>query len=400
MRNRALPTAIVALVGAIVGSFLMMLYASNRASNGGGQAQILPSVSAAPITGVTDQDRIVSAVKRVKPSVVAISVEVNGKQYIPVDPFAQLFGQQGPYQVQPFQGKDSGSGFVYNGDGIIVTNAHVVRPPIPGAQVSKITVIFPDGQHVGAKIVAENVGSDLAIIKISGGKLPPPLQLGDSDKLQQGQWSIAIGEPYELQQTVTVGVVSAFNRSEPIMNEEGQQIEFKGLLQTSAPINPGNSGGPLVDINGDVIGVNQSTLRGGAQGIGFAIPSNTVKSVVDHMIAHPGITVPPVQAFLGVGLADVTPGFRQQTNYTGKSGVGIIQVVSGSAADQAGIQPGDVILQFNGKAYNSAAELKNAIAKLHAGDKVSLVIWSQGVKRMVSLTLGQPPPQQTGPGGP
>ncbi|HEY8312620.1 MAG TPA: trypsin-like peptidase domain-containing protein [Candidatus Baltobacteraceae bacterium] len=394
-----MPTAIIALVGAIIGSFLMMLYASTHFANVAGPNHTPPAVSAAPLTGGSDQDRIVTAVKRVKPSVVAIDVEVNGKQYVPVDPMQQFFTGQGPVRVRQFKGKDSGSGFVYNKNGLIVTNAHVVRPPVANAQVGKITVVFSDNRKLPAHIVAENVGADLAILKVDGGNMPPPLQLGDSDKLQQGQWAIAIGEPYELQQSVSLGVVSAFNRSEPIQNDQGQQMDFKGLLQTSAPINPGNSGGPLIDINGDVIGVNQSTLRGG-EGIGFAIPSNTVKTIVTEMIAHPGITMPPVQAFLGVALADVTQGFRQQANYPSKNGVGIVQVVSGSAADQAGIQPGDVILKFNNKAFNSATTLRDAIGKMHAGDKATMEVWSQGVKRLVSLTLGQAPPQAGSQGGP
>ncbi len=402
-----MPTAIVALVGAIVGSFVMMLYASTHFSNVAGPNNTPPAVSAAPLTGGSDQDRIVSAVKRAKPAVVAISITVNGKQYIPVDPFLQqFFGQQGPGIVQPYRGKASGSGFIYNSRGDIVTNAHVVRPPIPGAQISNITVTFPNGSHAEARLVAANIGADLAVIHVNSKNLPPPLGLADSDKLQQGQWAIAIGEPYELQQSVTVGVVSAFNRSEPIQTDTGQTLTFKGLLQTSAPINPGNSGGPLVDVNGEVIGVNQSTLRGGAEGIGFAIPANTVRKVVDQMIAHPGITQPPAQAFLGVVLANVTSGFRSQTGYRGQGGVAVLQVETGSPADQAGINPGDVILRVNGKAYNDNQALVSAIGKLRAGDKVSIEIWSQGARRLVQATLGsrpagtgyqQQPPQEQQP---
>ena len=402
-----MPTAIVALVGAIVGAFIMMLYASTHFSSAG-PGNTPPAVSAAPLySGGSDQDRIVNAVKRTKPSVVAITVTVNGKQYIPVDPLLQQFFGQGPGVVQPFHGKASGSGFVFDNKGDIVTNAHVVRPPMPNAQVSDITVLFPNGTKAPAKLLAANVGADLAVIRVNPSKLPPPLTLADSDKLQQGQWAIAIGEPYELQQSVTVGVVSAFQRNEPIQTETGQTITFKGLLQTSAPINPGNSGGPLIDMNGEVIGVNQSTLRGGAEGIGFAIPSNTVKRVVTQMIAHPGITEPPVQAFLGVGLAPVTPGFRNQSGYREKGGVGVVQVVSGSAADQAGLNPGDVILKMNGKAYNDAQALTKAIGSLKAGDKITLEIWSQGSKRLVTVTLGsraqqgafqqQQLPEQQGP---
>lgn len=395
MKNRLMPTAIVALVGAIVGAFVMMLYASTHFSNVAGPNGTPPAVSAAPLTsGGSDQDRIINAVKRTKPSVVSISVTVNGKQYIPVDPLLQqFFGQQGPGVVQPFHGKASGSGFVFDDKGDIVTNAHVVRPPVPNAQVSDITVTFPNNTRAKAKLIAANVGADLAVIRVDTKNLPPALNLADSDKLQQGQWAIAIGEPFELQQSVSVGVVSAFQRTEPIQTETGQTITFKGLLQTSAPINPGNSGGPLIDMNGDVIGVNQSTLRGGAEGIGFAIPSNTVKRTVEQMIAHPGITEPPIQAFLGVQLYQVTQGFRNQTGYRGQGGVGVGQVFSGSAADQAGINPGDVILKMNGKSYNDYQALQQAIGKMHAGDKVTLEIWSQGAKRLVQVTLGTRPAQ-------
>ena len=398
LRNRVLPTAIVALVGAIVGSFVMMLYASTHFTNVAGPNNTPPVVSAAPLySGGSDQDRIVNAVKRVKPSVVAIDVTVNGQIYQPIDPFLQqFFGQQGPGIVQPFKGKDSGSGFIYDHNGDIVTNAHVVRPPIAGAHVSDITVIFSSGRKETAKIVGENVGADLAVIHVDSGNLPPPLSLADFGRVQQGQWAIAIGEPYELQQSVSVGVVSAFDRNEPIQTETGQTITFKGLMQTSAPINPGNSGGPLVDMNGDVIGVNQSTLRGGAEGIGFAIPANTVKKVADEMIAHPGITEPPAQAYLGVFLETMSNGFRQQTGYHGQGGVGVIQVVSGSPADQAGINPGDVILSLNGKTYSDAQSLSAAIGKLKVGDKLSMQIWQQssGNRRLVSATLAPKPAQQ------
>jgi serine protease Do len=392
LRNRVLPTAIVALVGAIVGSFVMMLYASTHFANVAGPNNTPPVVSAAPLTGGSDQDRIVNAVKRTKPSVVAIDLTVNGKQYIPVDPFLQqFFGQQGPYVQRPIRGNVSGSGFVIDGKGDIVTNAHVVRPDIPNAAVTNMQVVFANGTKASARLISANIGADLAIIRVEPKNLPPALHLADSDKLQQGQWAIAIGEPYELQQTVTVGVVSAFNRSEPITTETGQTMTFKGLLQTSAPINPGNSGGPLIDYNGDVIGVNQSTLRGGAEGIGFAIPSNRVKTVVDQMLAHPGITQPPVQAFLGVGLTPITQGFRSQTGYHGQGGVGIAQVISGSAADQAGLNPGDVILQLNGKTYNDPAQLQQAIKNLHAGQKVTLQVWSNGSRKLVQVTLGSQP---------
>jgi len=400
MRNRVLPTAIVALVGAIIGSFLMMLYASTHFTSAAGPGNTPPPVSAAPLTGVSDQDRIISAVKRAKASVVAINVTINGKQVVPVDPFLQqFFGGQGPGVVRPYRLGASGSGFVYDNKGDIVTNAHVVGSTIPGSQVSKLEVVFANGDRKTAHVIAENVGSDLAVIKVDGySKLPSPLQLADSDRLQQGQWAIAIGEPLELQQSVSLGIVSAFNRTEQVPNEQGQQMTFKGLLQTTAPINPGNSGGPLVDVEANVIGVNQLTASG-AQGIGFAIPSKTVKQVVDQLIAHPGTTTQGTggRGFLGVQMAPVTQGFRDQTGYRGQGGVGIIQVVDQSPADQAGLQAGDVILSVNGKSFASDAALRDALGKMKPGTKITMQIWSRGVRRLVSTTLSEFPAAMGGP---
>ena len=291
MKNRVLPTVIVALVGAIIGSFVMMLYASTHFANIAGPHNTPPAVIAAPLTGVSDQDRIVSAVKRTKASVVAITETINGQQVVPIDPMIQqFFGQQGPGVVQHYKGQASGSGFVYDTQGDIVTNAHVVNPPT-NAKISNLTVVFANGDHVPGHVISVNIGADLAIVRVDHyAKLPPPLTLADSNKLEQGQWAIAIGEPYELQQTVTLGIVSAFNREEHVQAEGGGgEFDFKGLLQTSAPINPGNSGGPLIDMDGQVIGVNQLTNES-AQGIGFAIPSNIVRTTIPELLAAPGCT--------------------------------------------------------------------------------------------------------------
>jgi serine protease Do len=396
VKNRILPTLVIGLVGAVIGSFLMMLYASSHFGGAAGPGQTPPAVAAVPLTGVSDQDRIVSAVKRTKSSVVAIVEDINGQQYVPADPFfQQFFGQQGPGVVQHYRGQASGSGFVFDTNGDIVTNAHVVQPQ-QGARVTKLTVVFANGDRVPAHVVAANVGSDTALIKVDNyAKLPPPLQLADSDKLEQGQWAIAIGEPLELKQTVTVGVVSALKRSEPIPTENGSVIDFKGLLQTSAPINPGNSGGPLIDIDGQVIGINQSTVKSAyAQGIGFAIPSNTVRTVVADLLKHPGIHQGTDTGFLGIYMADLTAGARNQIGYNGQGGVGVSQVFSGSPADQAGIQPGDVILQIDGKSFDNRKALHDYVSSKKPGDTVRMNVWSQGLKKLVTLKLGETPAAQ------
>ena len=400
VNKRILPTLIVGLIGAIVGSFLMMLYASSHFGGATGPGQTPPAVAALPLNGVSDQDRIVSAVKRTKSSVVAIVEQINGQQYVPADPIQQFFGGQSGGVERQYKAQASGSGFVYDSQGDIVTNAHVVQPQ-QGAQVTKMTVVFANGDHVPAHVVAANVGSDTAIIKVDRyAKLPPPLELADSDKLEQGQWAIAIGEPLELTQTVTVGVVSAFHRSEPIPTENGSVIDFKGLLQTSAPINPGNSGGPLIDLDGQVIGINQSTVRSSyAQGIGFAIPSNTVSSVVADLLKHPGIHQGTDTGFLGIYMADITDGVRNQIGYTGQGGVAVQQVFSGSPADQASIQPGDVILKVDGKAYNSRQDLHNYISGKKPGDTIHVDLWSNGMKKLAVIKLGETPAAQPVPQG-
>jgi serine protease Do len=394
--NRILPTLIVGLVGAVVGSFLMMLYASGHFGGATGPDRTPPAIAAVPLSGVSDQDRIVSAVKRTKSSVVAITEEVNGQEVMPADPFfQQFFGGQGPNIVQPYRGEASGSGFVIDGQGDIVTNAHVLQPP-NGGRITKLTVVFANGDRVPAHVVSYNVAADVGILRVNNyAKLPPPLQLADSSKLEQGQWAIAIGEPLQLQQTVTVGVVSAFNRAEPIPTENGGEIDFKGLLQTSAPINPGNSGGPLIDIDGQVIGMNQSTVKSAyAQGIGFAIPSNTLRTVVASLQRNPGEHQGTDTGFLGIYMANLTPGIKNQIGYNGDGGVAVQQVFSGSPADRAGIQPGDVILQADGKNFNSIKDLHDYIASKKPGDLIRLNVWSQGVKKFVAIKLIEAPAEQ------
>ncbi len=396
VKNRILPTIIIGLVGAVVGSFLMMLYASSHFGGATGPDRTPPAVAAVPLSGVSDQDRIVSAVKRTKSSVVAITEQVNGQQVIPADPFfQQFFGGQGPGIVQPYRGEASGSGFVIDSAGDIVTNAHVLQPP-NGGKVTKLTVVFANGDRVPAHVVAYNLAADVGMIRVDNySKLPPPLELGDSTKLEQGQWAIAIGEPLQLQQTVTVGVVSAFNRSEPIPTENGGEIDFKGLLQTSAPINPGNSGGPLIDIDGRVIGMNQSTVKSAyAQGIGFAIPSNTVRNVVASLQKNPGAHQGTDTGFLGIFMASLTAGVKNQIGYNGGSGIAVQQVFSGSPADQAGIQPGDVILQADGKDVSDIKSLHDYIASKKPGDTIRLNVWSQGMKKFVAIKLGETPAEQ------
>jgi S1-C subfamily serine protease len=400
-RSSVLGTAVVGLIGAIIGSFSMMLYASTHFTGIAGPGNTPPSVSAAPLTetgGLTDQDRIVNAVRRVQPSVVALEVVVNGTQLVPTDPISQFFGGSGgPVIRQHVRERASGSGFVYSRDGLILTNAHVVP-----AGTSQITVVFNNGDKVKGHVFSSDPAVDIALVKVDNyAKLPPPVDFADGSRVAAGQWAIAIGEPLELQHSVAVGVVSGFNRDEPIQGDDQQARLFKGLLQTSAPINPGNSGGPLIDYNGRVIGVNQSTANpASAQGIGFAIPSTTVIQTAAILVKSPGKTIDQNgtgtgKAFLGVQPVDITNNVRTQLGgYHDQGGVAIGNVVSGTPADQAGIEPGDVVQAINGKAVDSAQAFVSTISTMKPGTKVTLRVWSNGVKKNVEVTLAEQPVSQ------
>jgi serine protease Do len=392
--------AVVGLSGAILGSFSMMLFASTHFTNVAGPGNTPPVLSAAPLTssGGSDQERIVNAVKRVEPSVVSLLVTVNGTRVVPSDPLQQFFGGGGgaPGVPQRFQERASGSGFVYRSNGLILTNNHVVPKG-----VSKITVVFANGDHVPGHVYSQNPAVDLALVKVDNyAKLPPPVEFGDSSKLNAGQWAIAVGEPFELKQSVSVGVVSGFNRDEPIEDESGQARLFRGMLQTSAPINPGNSGGPLVDDQGRLIGVNQSTAnpQAGAQGIGFAIPSNLVRDTALDLEKNQGKTINANGTgtgvgYLGVQLGPLDANIRAQINYPASTGGGAVvaQIPPNGPAAKSDLAPGDVIQKINDKDVTGPSDIINVVKAMKPGQTVRLQVWSAGTKKLVILTLGEQP---------
>jgi S1-C subfamily serine protease len=373
----ALRTFVATAAGAAIGASAMLVFADSTVQ--------LKSPAPAIAGGEDDQQRIIEAVKHVEPSVVALDVDINGTRVVPSDPFASMFGQaDGGGRLMPFHEAASGSGFVYSRSGLIVTNDHVVH----GA--SKIDVVFANGDRVPAKIYAEDSAADLALVRVDDyAKLPRPVDFGSSNDVRQGEWAIAIGEPFALKQTVTVGVVSGFNRNETIGGDDGVPRAFKNLLQTSAPINPGNSGGPLVDLEGRVIGVNQSVAQP-AQDIGFAIPVDTVKGTVAMLAQHPGSALTSSAGFLGVELESLTAPLRSQLSYAGPGAV-VVGVVGGSPADQAGLQPGDVIQSVNGTPIAGPADATGLIAKIAPGRTATLRVWSNGWRKLVGVKIASRP---------
>jgi S1-C subfamily serine protease len=320
------------------------------------------SASAAASAGSQDLSTAVEAVaQKVLPSVVYISVRT-------VSPTAFGFGQV-------VQGV--GSGVIFDPKGYILTNDHVV------GDAQSITVVLSDGRKFQAQLIGRSPQNDIAVIKIDGTNLPVAT-LGDSDQLKIGQWVVAIGNALGLEggPTVTVGIVSALNRTLSAQETGGTTMEH--LIQTDAAINPGNSGGPLVDLNGNVIGINTAKIQS-AEGIGFAIAINQAKQIVQQLLSG------TPQGYLGVAVVTVTPALAARYNLPVNQGVLIVDVSQGSPAAQAGLRPGDVVIQADGKNMTSASDLEQTIRSHKPGDKLTLTINRNGQQQTITATLGQAP---------
>jgi serine protease Do len=314
--------------------------------------------------------------KKVKPAVVNISTTTTVK--VPGNPFKQFFGPHGgPFgdffgdmPDREMKQRSLGSGIIVDKEGYIITNNHVVS----GAQ--EIKVRLADGREYQAKVIGRDPKTDLALIKISSVvKELPTLALGDSDIMQVGDWVLAIGNPFGLEHTVTQGIISASGRvigSGP----------YDNFLQTDAPINPGNSGGPLVNLKGEVIGINSAIVAAG-QGIGFAIPSNTAK-VVTSQLREKGKVV---RGWLGVSVQMVTPDLAPSFGLKEAQGAIVADVIKGGPAEKAGIKQGDVILAFDGKAVKSSNDLPWIVAETPIGKTVNVKLIRQGKELDVKVTV-------------
>lgn len=281
-----------------------------------------------------------------------------------------------------FQG--AGSGVVLSEDGLILTNAHVI------AGLGKMTVVLSDGTRHDATLVGASPGDDVAVIRISSAKNLVPAQLGSSDALQVGDEVIAIGNALNLggEPTVTRGIVSAKDRD---LDADG--VQLRGLIQTDAAINPGNSGGPLVNVAGQVVGMNTAIVAD-AQNLGFSIAIDHIRPLIKDLESGKG-AVTPNQAFLGVSSTDVsglTDAVRQRFSVSGSTGAFVTEVVPASAAAEAGIEVGDVIVEIDGKKVETATDVRTLITARAPGDKVSLRISRAGQAQTVEVTLGQRTP--------
>jgi serine protease Do len=346
------------------------------------QATITPAQVAKDLS-----EAFAAAAKTATPAVVSIKIEKIITRQTPgtgdandmggpEDFLRRFFGGALPQRPQRYLERGQGSGFIISRDGYILTNNHVV------GNVNEMTVTLPDGRtFTDAKVIGTDPATEVALIKIPGDNFPI-VQFGDSDRLEVGDWVLAIGNPFGLTSTVTAGIVSATKRMVHI-------AAYENFIQTDAAINPGNSGGPLVDLTGRAVGINTAIVSesGGYMGIGFAIPINMARQIAEQLRATGRV----IRGYLGLYGEDVTPEMAQILHLPGPQGIIVGQVEPNSPAGRAGLRRRDVILEVNGEPIQSYDSFRNAVAAMQPGTTIQLLVWRDGKTSQRSVTLGQRP---------
>lgn len=333
--------------------------------------------------GAAPENPFVRVAELVTPAVVNISTVSTGKGRTPTELF-RPFGNE-PFfrdffdrffEGMPRQRRQTslGSGVIIDRSGLILTNNHVIK------DADEITVKFANKQEAKGKIVGTDPKTDLAVIRVSTREELPVVALGNSDTLHVGEWAIAIGNPFGLDHTLTVGVISATGRSEVGI------AAYENFIQTDASINPGNSGGPLLNIRGEVIGINTAIVASG-QGIGFAIPVNMARKVMDDLVKRGKVT----RGWLGVGIQPLTAELAKSFGLGTDEGILVNQVMPKSPAEAAGLKTGDLILSVDGKTVKDPRELQRIIAETEIGKGIELTILRDKAKRTVKVQVGEMP---------
>ncbi|HEY9735915.1 MAG TPA: HhoA/HhoB/HtrA family serine endopeptidase [Trichocoleus sp.] len=334
---------------------------------------------------------IASIVNEVGPAVVRIDSSrtvSRGNPNASMDPrLREFFGGRVPNGPTNRVERGTGSGFIISRDGQIITNAHVVD----GADTVQVTL--RDGRSFDGRVMGADPVTDIAVIKIEANGLPA-VAFSDSDAIQPGEWAIAIGNPLGLDNTVTAGIISATGRSSGEVGVPDKRVDF---IQTDAAINPGNSGGPLLNVRGEVIGVNTAIISG-AQGLGFAIPINTVQRIADQLVANGKVN----HAYLGIEMVTLSPAVKEDLNNNPNSplkvdeeqGVLIVRVVSGSPAAEAGLRAGDVIQRVGGQEVNQSSAVQRAVEASQVGGNLTLDILRDGQQQTLNVRPGALPSVQ------
>jgi serine protease Do/serine protease DegQ len=349
----------------------------------------LATAGVPPAGGDTPLPTLAPMIRKVSPAVVNVATrgtvrESGAQSPLLQDPFFRRFFDM-PRGRAPREHlfRSAGSGVIFDArQGYIVTNAHVVQ------NASEITVTLQDGRDLKAEIVGSDQASDVAVLRVSAEGLAQ-MPLGDSSHLEVGDFVVAIGNPFGLQHTVTSGIVSGLSRTG--INPDG----YEDFIQTDASINPGNSGGALVNLRGELIGINTEIIssNGGNVGIGFAIPVNMARTVMDQLIKYGAVK----RGQLGVSMYTVTPDIAHSLGLASAVGALVSQVVEGSPADKAGLRVGDVITSVNGQAVKSNSELRNAIGLLRVGDSMDIGLVRDGKPTRVTAVIAAVPTLKEAP---
>ena len=382
---------VAAMVGAMVGNDLSVPVPSSGGYGVRGvvvanSGRVAKTADSAPIvTGIgggKPGNAVIDAVKRVGPAVVNIDTVVmrQTSMFGFSDPLGGLFGADPFTRLVPSKGQ--GSGLIIDGSqGYVLTNEHVVHDCV--VRKGEIKVSLPSKQTFDAKIVGADPAYDIAVIKIEGKNLPS-VKLSSSDNLVIGETAIAIGNPFGFRNTVTVGVVSALDRT--LDQNNGSRME--GLIQTDAAINPGNSGGPLCDVDGNVIGVNTAILNG-AEGLGFAIGASSIKPVVEEIIKYGHVR----HGWCGMRFWDISQRLADRFELPNTDGA-MVEVYEDGPADQAGIKSGDAVLEANGRKISSAADMQDVLREAREGQYLNLSLSRRGKSIKIKIKLA-PMPQQS-----
>jgi serine protease Do len=379
-RTKIIGTAVVfVIIGLIIG----LIISSNLEIQIKSSAQT-KEISKASMEFLDKMGNALSEISEsVSPAIVNISTEKTVKMkdtpfdHFFNDPFFRRFFGDQPFGGQrEYKSKALGSGVIVSNDGYILTNNHVV------ADSDEIKVLLLDNREFKGKVIGSDPKTDLAVIKISAKDLPV-LRLGDSDKLKVGSVVIAVGNPYGLSHTITMGIVSAVGRANVGI------ADYEDFIQTDAAINPGNSGGALVNSHGELVGINTAifSTTGGYQGIGFAIPSNMAKNVMESLIKHGKV----VRGWLGVTIQDLTPDLAKHFGIKEEKGVLVSDVMEDSPAASAGMKRGDLIVQFNGKEVKDSYSLRNMVASIPPGTEVPVRVIRDGKEVGLRVKISELP---------
>ena len=400
MKKNILFTGIILLLGIFLGLVITSKYDIFSRAQGQNVNPAVPNTATASFEGFRMEEAVINVANITGKAVVSISSEHTAKLkgsrnrrfYFGGSPFTDndslrrffddFFGEM---PDREYKQVGLGSGVIIDPAGYILTNQHVVD------EADKITVTLPDGREFKGEVKGQDQRSDLAIVKINARNLPIAV-LGDSDNLRIGQWVVAIGNPFGFalqnpEPTVTVGVIGALHRS--LGRTLSRERDYSDLIQTDAAINPGNSGGPLVNLKGEVVGINVAifSTSGGYEGIGFAIPINSAKRIITHLIEGKKI----IYGWLGVTVQDLTEDLSKYFGLPDKNGVLVAKILENSPAQKAGIKEGDIIKQFDNKPINNTKELLSMVGKSEVGRRVKIVVNRNKKELALEAEVGERP---------